>query len=37
MSSQGYKLIEMCSPKGYATLGFGALRNMKTADHQEYH
>src|ERR1044072_8821362 len=22
MSAQGYKLIEMCSPKGYATIGF---------------
>jgi len=32
MADQGYKLIEMCSPKGYATLGFGSLASMKTAD-----
>ena len=32
MANQGYKLIEMCSPKGYATLGFGSLASMKTAD-----
>jgi sugar phosphate isomerase/epimerase len=32
MAAQGYKQIEMCSPKGYATLGFGSLVNMKTAD-----
>ncbi|HEV8506744.1 MAG TPA: sugar phosphate isomerase/epimerase [Chitinophagaceae bacterium] len=32
MSSQGYKLIEMCSPKGYATIGFGAFVDMKPAD-----
>jgi hypothetical protein len=29
MANQGYKLIEMCSPKGYATLGFGSLASMK--------
>ena len=32
MADQGYKLIEMCSPKGYATIGFGAFVNMKTTD-----
>ena len=32
MAAQGYKLVEMCSPKGYATIGFGPLVNMKTAD-----
>ena len=32
MSSQGYKLIEMCSPKGYATIGFGAFVDMKPGD-----
>src|SRR5678815_5943071 len=38
MSAQGYKLIEMCSPKGYATIGFGAvsythLRAHETPEH----
>ena len=32
MAAQGYKLVEMCSPKGYATIGFGPLVNMKTTD-----
>ena len=32
MSGMGYKLVEMCSPKGYAGIGFGFLSNMKTAD-----
>ncbi len=32
MSGMGYKLIEMCSPKGYANIGFGAFVNMKPAD-----
>jgi sugar phosphate isomerase/epimerase len=32
MAAQGYQLVEMCSPKGYATIGFGPLVNMKTAD-----
>jgi len=32
MAAQGYKLVEMCSPKGYATIGFGPLANMKTTD-----
>ena len=32
MADQGYKLIEMCSPKGYATIGFGAFLDMKTTE-----
>ena len=28
----GYKMIEMCSPKGYAAIGFGAFTKMKTED-----
>jgi sugar phosphate isomerase/epimerase len=32
MAGLGYKLVEMCSPKGYATNGFGPLVNMKTAE-----
>jgi sugar phosphate isomerase/epimerase len=32
MADMGYKLIEMCSPKGYANIGFGAFLNMKTSD-----
>src|SRR6266705_3129716 len=32
MAGLGYQLIEMCSPKGYATIGFGAFVNMKTTD-----
>ena len=32
MAGQGYKLIEMCSPKGYEKIGFGAFTKMKTAD-----
>jgi len=32
MSGMGYKLIEMCSPAGYASLGFGSLVNIKPAD-----
>lgn len=32
MSGEGYQLVEMCSPKGYADSGFGPLLNMKTAD-----
>src|SRR5215218_7205173 len=32
MARQGYKLVEMCSPKGYAEIGFGPLVNMKVAD-----
>src|SRR5450631_513720 len=32
MANFGYQLVEMCSPPGYADLGFGFLTNMKTAD-----
>ena len=32
MASQGYQLTEMCSPKGYAQIGYGPLVNMKTSD-----
>lgn len=32
MQGYGYKLIEMCSPKGYATIGFGAFVNMQPSD-----
>ena len=32
MADMGYKMIEMCSPKGYATIGFGAFTKMNTAD-----
>ena len=32
MSSLGYQLVEMCSPKGYVDSGFGSLVNMKTSD-----
>ncbi|PWT88457.1 MAG: xylose isomerase [Acidobacteria bacterium] len=32
MAGQGYQLVEMCSPKGYATIGFGPLVDMKTPD-----
>jgi len=32
MSDLGYKLIEMCSPQGYAAIGFGPIAKMKTAD-----
>jgi len=29
MAGLGYKSVEMCSPPGYATMGFGSLVNMK--------
>lgn len=32
VAGQGYQLVEMCSPKGYADIGFGSLVNMKTTD-----
>ncbi|HLA57744.1 MAG TPA: TIM barrel protein [Puia sp.] len=32
MSGQGYQLVEMCSPQGYVSSGFGPLVNMKPAD-----
>ena len=32
MAAQGYQLTEMCSPKGYADIGYGSLVNMKPTD-----
>jgi len=32
MADLGYKQIEMCSPKGYEQIGFGAFTKMKTSD-----
>src|SRR5690242_10818586 len=32
MAAQGYQLTEMCSPKGYAQIGYGALVDVKPAD-----
>ncbi len=32
MADMGYKQVEMCSPQGYATIGFGPLVSMKTSD-----
>jgi sugar phosphate isomerase/epimerase len=32
MADMDYKLMELCSPKGYAEIGFGFLSNMSTAD-----
>ncbi len=32
MANFGYQLTEMCSPAGYANLGFGFLTNMKTTE-----
>jgi len=32
MAGQGYQLVEMCSPQGYVTSGFGPLVNIKPAD-----
>jgi sugar phosphate isomerase/epimerase len=32
MADMGYKITEMCSPKGYENAGFGPLVKMKTAD-----
>lgn len=32
MAGQGYKLVEMCSPKGYESIGYGPLAAMKTTD-----
>jgi len=32
MAAQGYQLTEMCSPKGYADIGYGPLVSMKTSD-----
>lgn len=32
MADMGYKLTEMCSPKGYEKIGYGPLLSMKIAD-----
>ncbi len=32
MAALGYQLTEMCSPKGYANIGYGPLVNMKASD-----
>src|SRR5438045_1382645 len=32
MADMGYKMIEMCSPKGYAQIGFGTFTKMKNSD-----
>jgi sugar phosphate isomerase/epimerase len=32
MAGLGYQLVEMCSPQGYASIGFGPLVGMKTAE-----
>lgn len=32
VSGLGYKLMELCSPQGYAQLGFGSLTSMKPAE-----
>ena len=32
MAAQGYELTEMCSPKGYATIGYGPLVAIKPSD-----
>lgn len=32
MAAQGYQITEMCSPKGYAEIGYGPLVSMKTSD-----
>ncbi len=32
MADNGYRLTELCSPQGYASIGFGFLANMKTEE-----
>ncbi len=32
MAGHGYKLVEMCSPQGYASIGFGPLVNIKPSE-----
>jgi len=32
MAAQGYQLTEMCSPNGYAEIGYGPLVGMKASD-----
>ncbi|HEY0055228.1 MAG TPA: sugar phosphate isomerase/epimerase family protein [Pedobacter sp.] len=32
MAAQGFRMVEMCSPKGYKNMGFGPLASMKGSD-----
>src|SRR5438046_382375 len=32
MADMGYRYTEMCSPQGYANIGFGAFANMKPGE-----
>lgn len=32
MAGMGYQQVEMCSPSGYSTIGFGAIAKLKTAE-----
>jgi sugar phosphate isomerase/epimerase len=32
MAAEGFKSVEMCSPKGYEKMGFGPLMSMKVSD-----
>lgn len=32
MSGMGYQIVEMCSPKGYATIGFGPFVSLKPSE-----
>ncbi|HSZ32435.1 MAG TPA: twin-arginine translocation signal domain-containing protein, partial [Puia sp.] len=32
MAGYGYKLVEMCSPQGYADIGFGPLTKLKPSE-----
>jgi sugar phosphate isomerase/epimerase len=32
MAGNGYKLVEMCSPQGYADIGFGPLTKLKPSE-----
>lgn len=32
MAGNGFKLVEMCSPQGYASIGFGPLVNIKPSE-----
>ncbi|HLJ49282.1 MAG TPA: TIM barrel protein [Bryobacteraceae bacterium] len=35
LAGMGYRMIEMCSPPGYANAGYGPLVGMKTSDMKE--
>src|ERR1700722_17101217 len=38
LAGMGFERIEMCSPAGYAKMGFGPLAQMKPADlHEKIH